>query len=186
LPGAWIGALKLNRSRRPVQDFVERHQNVALNVLSALGERRSIHAISPRAVETTAWTTPARKELLEEITEARAVEMVFGTVCGTPAESVLRLRCLSFGMIPIRSQFVILFPFLRVAENFIRLVEFLEVFLSGFLVFGDIGMVLSGEFAERLFDRFSTCVSMHAENLVIILEFNGHYWLPSDGPHYSL
>jgi hypothetical protein len=78
-------------------------------------------------------------------------------------------------MIPIRSQFVILFPFLRVAEDFIGLVEFLEFFLGGLFVLSDIGMMLAGELAKCLFDRVSTRVSMHAENFIIILKFNGHF-----------
>lgn len=86
-----------------MQDFVERNQDVAFDVLTALGESRTPVAVSPRSTELASGAAATAKELLEEIAEARAVEMELRTVPGAPADSTLRRRCLPSRTVPIRA-----------------------------------------------------------------------------------
>ncbi len=80
LSGARIGTLQPNRAARTVQGFVQRHQNVTLDVLAALGECLAFFAVFTRSAEATEWTTATAEELLEEITETCAIEMEFSTL----------------------------------------------------------------------------------------------------------
>ena len=185
LPGAGIGTLQTDRARRTLQDFVKRHQDVALDVLATLGEWRAARGILLRSAETAEWATATAEELLEEIAETGAIEMEFRTLFGAAAESTLRLRCLPFRMVPIRSQLIVLSPLLRVAENFVGLVDFLELFFGNGLVFGNVGVIVVGEFAECLLDFFVARITGHAENVVVVLEFNGHGWLRGNGSDHS-
>ena len=164
----------MDRARRTVQDFVQRHQDVALDILAALGECLASHAIPPCSAETTGWTTATAEELLEEIAEARAIEMEFRSIFVTSTESALRRCRLPFRMVPVCSQLIILSPFLRVAEDFVGLVDFLELCFGRRFVFGNVRVILAGELAECLLDFLAAGVSSHAEDVVVVLEFNGH------------
>ena len=94
-----------------------------------LGDGLASHAIPPCSAETTGGTTAIAEELLEEIAEARAIEMEFRSLFVTATESGLRRRRLPFRMVPVGSQLIVLAPFLRVAEDFVGLVDFLELCL---------------------------------------------------------
>ena len=150
-----------------------------------MGEGRAARAVLPLLAGTTTRAIATAKELLEKIAEARAIEMEFRTIFGTSAESTLRLRGLAFRMLPVRSQFIILPPFLRIAENFVCLVECLEFFLGTLFVFGDIGMMFARELAEGLLDCAAARVPGNAENVVVVLEFNGHGRLRGSDPNHS-
>jgi hypothetical protein len=171
--------------RRTAQDFVQRHQDVALDVLAGLGESFAFPAGPSRSTETGGRTPATPEELLEEIAEARAVEMEFRTVFRTSSVSTLRLGWLPFRVIPVCAQFIILSPLLWVAEDFVGLVDFLEFFFGSGLVLGDIGMISAGECAECLLDFRVARVSMHAENVVVVFEFNGHGWLRGNAADHS-
>ncbi len=127
-----------------------------------------------RPAEPGGGAPATAEELLEEIAEARAVEMEFRTVFRTCGVSALRLCRLAFRMIPVCAQLIILSAFFRVAENFVGLVDFLEFLLGSGFVLGDIGVILTGECAERLLDFRVARVSGHAEDVVVVFEFNGH------------
>ncbi len=69
----------------------------------------------------------------------------------------------------IGAQPVVMRAFFGIAQDFIRLVDFLEAFL-GSLVFGVvIWMVLLGEVAIRLADIFLAGFAVHTQDLVIVL-----------------
>ena len=158
----------------PCRIFVQRHQDVALDILAALGDGPSSRAIPPCLAETTGWTTATAEELLEEIAEARAIEMEFRSLCVTSTKSGLRRCRLPFRMVPVCPQLIILAPFLRVTEDFVGLVDFLELFLGRDLIFGNVRVILVGELAECLLDFLAARVSSHTEDVVVVLEFNGH------------
>ena len=71
--------MELDRAGRPVQDFVERHQNVRLDVLATLGEVPVARTVLP-PLAGIAGAIATAKELLEEVAEAGAAEMEFRTV----------------------------------------------------------------------------------------------------------
>src|SRR2546430_5756866 len=77
-------------------------------------------------------------------------------------------------LFPVGSQLVIFLPLLRVAEDFVGLVDFLELFFGGLFVFGDVGMVLSREFAEGLANLLVARCTFDAQNPVIIPELYRH------------
>ncbi len=64
--------------------------------------RSVAHALLPRTVETPGGTAATAKELLEEIAEARALEVEFRALSGTSFKSTLRLRRLPSRMVPAR------------------------------------------------------------------------------------
>jgi len=181
LPGTWIGTLQMDCTRRTMQDFVERHQDVALDILASLDERLTSCAIPPCSAETAGWTTATAEELLEEVAEARALEMELRSVCVTSTESALRRRLLPFRMVPVCPQLIVFSSFLRVAEDFVGLVDFFEVRLARDLVFGNVRVVLAGELAECLLYYLVAGIASHAEDFVVVLELNGHDELPGDG-----
>src|SRR5690242_6233327 len=77
-------------------------------------------------------------------------------------------------LFPVRAEFIILLSFPRITEDFIRLVDLLELFLGGLFVFGDVGVVLSGEFAERLANVLVTRCPFNSQNPVIVPELDCH------------
>src|SRR6266566_47256 len=77
-------------------------------------------------------------------------------------------------LFPVGAQGVVFFPFVGVAENFVRLVDFLELFLGRLFVLGDVGMVLAREFAEGPADLLVARGAVDAERFVIILKLDSH------------
>ena len=73
-------------------------------------------------------------------------------------------------MLPIRSEFIVAFAFLGVAEHLISFVDFLEFFLGHLLVLGRVRVVLAREFAESGFDLSLGCGLGDSECLVVIAE----------------
>src|SRR5438046_5431586 len=69
-------------------------------------------------------------------------------------------------LFPIRAEFVILLPLFRVAEDFVGLVDFLELLFGGLFVFGDVGMVLPREFAEGLANLLVARCAFDAQNQI--------------------
>jgi len=63
---------------------------------------------------------------------------------------------------------------LRIAQDLIGLVDFLKLFFRRLFVLGDIWVVFPRERAKRFLDFFVRRLRRHAEDLVIIFEFNGH------------
>ena len=77
------------------------------------------------------------------------------------------------GLLPVRPEFVVFFAFVRVAEDFVGLVDLFEFFLGRLFVLGQIGMVLPREFAEGFFDFVGRRRFGDTERLVVIAEFHG-------------
>ena len=102
--------MHLDCACRTMHDFVQRHQDVGLDILAAMGDCLALHTRPLCSAKPTGCTTVTAEELLEEIAEAGAVEMEFGTRFSTSAESPCLLRLLPVGIVPVRSQFIILAP----------------------------------------------------------------------------
>ena len=129
-----------------MQDFVKRHQNVALDVLALFRGGLPPSVALPALSEVASRATATAEELLKEIAEARAIEMEFGPLFGPTSESTgatTLLRGLPFRMVPVRAQFIVLPPFLRVAEDFVGLVDFLESTLRAGPVFGNVRVIFA-------------------------------------------
>ena len=77
-------------------------------------------------------------------------------------------------LLPVCTESVVFLAFLRIAENFIRFVDFLEFFLRHLFVLGNVRMVLAGEFAKGFFYFLIAGSAADAECGVIIFEFNRH------------
>ena len=76
--------------------------------------------------------------------------------------------------LPVGAELVVFLALAGVAEDFVGLVDFLELGLGVFLVFGDVGVELAGELAESLLDVGLAGVTGDAEGLVIIFIADGH------------
>ena len=84
--------------------------------------------------------------------------MEFRAIFSASAESTCLLSRLPSWMVPVRSQLIILPPLIRVAENFVGLVDFLELAFCAAFVFGDVGVIFAGEVTKGFFDLRVTCV----------------------------
>lgn len=179
---ARIGALERDRARGTIHDFIERHKDVTFDVVAACGAGL---IISSRAEFLAAEINPAKtsatsEELFEEITEtsaaAEAEFVALRTAGAGPPASLLTGRRLKAGTVfPARAELVVFLAVLRVAENFVSFVDFLELLLAGFFVPRFVGMILAREFAESFLDIVGTGISRDAEDRVVIFKFNRDY-----------
>ena len=75
--------------------------------------------------------------------------------------------------LPVGSEAVVAATLLRVGQDLVGLVDFLElVRRPGAL--GDVGVVLAGELPVGRLDRLLVGVPIDAQDAVIVLEFDGH------------
>src|SRR4029453_17136885 len=74
---------------------------------------------------------------------------------------------------PVRAELIVLFPLLRVAQNFVRLVDVLELGFRRLVVRVDVRMVLARDLSDRLLDFLVRCRFGHAKRGVVVLEFHG-------------
>ena len=58
--------------------------------------------------------------------------------------------------------------FLRVAQGFISLAQFLEFFLGGLVTRIFVGMIFQGQLAIGLLDLLLAGIAVHAQNLVVV------------------
>ena len=77
-------------------------------------------------------------------------------------------------MLPVRSVLVVFSALLRIAQDLVGLVDLLELFLSRLLVLCQVGVMLSGKFAEGAFDLVSRGCLGDAQGLVVLAELCGH------------
>ena len=132
---------------------------------------------APKRAGTPAATA---KELLEEIAETGAFKMKLGSARAATETSTTAARGrrrLALGMIPIGAELIVLAALDRIAEDFIGFVEFLELFLGGGFILGDVGMIFARQFTECFLDFLVGRRARDAEDFVIIFEFNGHGWI---------
>src|SRR5262249_27781701 len=75
--------------------------------------------------------------------------------------------------LPVRTQAVVAAALLGVREDLVGLADLLELVLV-FLALGDVGMVLPGELPEGRLDGLLVGLPVDSQNLVVVLELNGH------------
>src|ERR1700736_5568743 len=103
----------------------------------------------------------------------------------TPASPSTALRALERRRFPsIRTQIVVFAAILRIAENLVRFVDLLEFFLRVPFVFGDIRMILTGQFSESLLDILRAGIPRYTQDFVIVFELNRHADLLLEG-HFA-
>ena len=85
-----------------------------------------------------------------------------------------RRRLKSAGLVPIGAQLVVLLALLRIAQDFVSLIELFKLFLRRRLVLVDVGMVFSRQLAKSLADFVFRRGLGNAQRLVIISELNSH------------
>jgi len=159
-----------------MHNFVQCHKDVALDVLTVPGKCLVFHPIPACSAEATVRAASTAEELFEKIAETGAVEMKFSAIIRTSSKSACLLFRLMVGTVPVFSQLVILPPLIRVAENLVGLVDFLESAFGTRFVFGDIGVIFACQFPKCLLDFSVARVLGHTENIVVIFELNGHDW----------
>jgi hypothetical protein len=128
--------------------------------------------------------TPA-EERLEEIAEPGAAELKLNATAIAAAEGVTspapaalsparrRLEATA-RLVPIGAKLIVFLALLGVAQDFVRFIDLLKLFLRAFLVLCDVGMVLAREFAERALDFIRARRLRDTERLVVISELNSH------------
>src|SRR5207249_7011428 len=140
--------------------------------------------------KTAAPSKPSRapaahraENLLEEIAETGAAEMKLGILAARPAarepsparEGFPAGRRTELGAgTPIRPQLVILLALGRVAQDFVGLIDFLELFLGLLFVFRHVRMVLPRQLAEGLLDVGFAGAAGHAQRFVVIFVSDRH------------
>src|SRR5690606_9527394 len=140
LAGAGVGALQPDHALAAVQCLVERNHDVRFGVGAGkpIGRTRAGEAAATRA-----------EKLLEEITEARGAAEVIVKVTLRPRPRATRAvrtgmratgRGVLFVGLPVRAEFVVFAPLVRIAQHLVRFVYLLKLRLSAGFVLGDIRM----------------------------------------------
>jgi len=89
--------LQPDGAQRTVHDFIQRYQDIALDILAMLGDRLRAPAVPSRSTETAGAATATAKELFEKSLNPVPSKMEFGTILGTSAESALPAVPLALG-----------------------------------------------------------------------------------------
>ncbi len=153
-------AAQRNRADGTMHRLLQRDHNVAFDVAALFGQ---ILLRNPAPAAKGRRAASARAEqLLEEIAEARRAskfELERTALPGlrarkwpaSPALLPARRRAELGALLPIWPQLVVFFALVRIAENFVSLVDFLEFLLCPFLGFGfsRVGMGIGAPACER-------------------------------------
>lgn len=175
-----VPAAQGNISLRTVERFFQRDHDVGLDVASAFGASLPL---TERGATESRLTSAAEKRF-KEIAEARATKFeidpaaVARGVSTKPAAGLripARRRLKSPRLIPIRSELIVLLPFLRIAQDLVGLVDLLKLFFRGFLVFRDVGMMLARQLSKRLLDLVVGRCFRNAKGFVIISKLDCHF-----------
>ena len=130
---------------RPGERFFERDVDVVAQVAAADGRVAALLRVPPRC---------SAEEHVEDVPEAVGAER---------PETAVR-AAVDAGM----SEPIVVRAFLRVREDLVRFVDFLEDVLGDALVFRDVGMIAACQLTVRAFDRRLVRVASDAEDLVIV------------------
>src|SRR5205823_14486269 len=99
----------------------------------------------------------ATEKRLEEVAESGPTELkLHATAVAAPliVSTFSRLRAPLWrrletaGLIPIRAELIVLFPFLWIAQDLVRFVDLLEFLFGGLLVLGDVRVMLARQLAK--------------------------------------
>ena len=166
------GAAERDPARRPVKRLLQADKDIGFNVLTARGESVSSHTPRPPGA-------PGAEYLLEEIAEASSAKLELDTPGISPTRLLPAGRRRTTGSrrggpFPIRPERIVFFALLGISEHFVGLIDFLEFFFGGGLVFGDVGMKFPREFSESFADGILRRVPGDSEGLVIISVAGGH------------
>ena len=103
----------------------------------------------------------AAEEAGEDVLEA-------AKTAATEATAEVAVTAAAEALGAVVAELVVLRALLRVGQHLIGLVDLLEAFLRFLVARVDIGMVLLGEGAVRLFDRGVVRIFVYAQNLIIV------------------
>ena len=136
------------------------------------------------SAESRAATTTSKKRL-KEIAETSSTEFevdAAAPVATTPLVIAARLRTAapiwwrlkSARLIPIRAKLVVFLPFLRVAQDFVSLVDLLKFLFRRLFILGHIRVIFARELPESAANLFVTRRFRDAQCLVIITKLHRH------------
>ncbi len=77
-------------------------------------------------------------------------------------------------VLPVGTIFVIFFPFFRITQYFVSLIDLLKFFFGSLLILCQIGMMLPRQFTERTLDIIGSGTLGHAKGLVVVSELCSH------------
>ena len=77
-------------------------------------------------------------------------------------------------MLPVRTELVVETALFLVFQNFVSLVDILELSLGFFVAGVQVRVVFARQLFERLGDLVFGGAARHAQKFVIVLVFNGH------------
>ena len=172
------GTAQRNSSGRAVESFFQRDHDIGFHIAAAL---RSC-LTSTESAESGSPATTTEKSL-KEIAESRAAKFKLDTTVPTSVaiKSAIRLlrspsrrRLKPAWLIPIRTELIVFFPLLRIAQNFVCLVDLFELFLGRRFVFRDIRMMFPRQLAKGGANLIVACRFWNAECFVIISKLNRH------------
>jgi hypothetical protein len=83
---------------------------------------------------------------------------------------------------PVGAQLVVFLPFFGIAEDFVGLVDLLELGFGGFIAGVDVGMVFAGELAVRLLQLLRGGRLRNTERRIVVLEVHiERFWIRVPG-----
>src|SRR5438552_5519 len=152
--------LELDVVARPLEERVRGDRHGEIEVAAAA-------APAPRAGSAAAAKIP--EDRAEEVGEIAAIAALV-----LDAEPAAWLTGSLLGVaLPVGAERVVAAALLRIGEHLVRLVDLLEA-VGRVLALGDVGMVLAGQPAEGGLDRLVVGLPIDAEDLVVVLELDGH------------
>src|SRR6202162_5280679 len=155
LASSRVGPLQGNSTLRALQHLFKRNQDIAFDIPAAPRRCGFPGRLGFRAAEApkTTKASAATEKLFKEIAEAGAVEPELECLLAarTTSRMTVPARWRLDPFPPPRTKLVIFPTILRIAQDFVRFVNFLEFFFRSFLVFGHVRVVSAGAVSERFF-----------------------------------
>src|SRR5438128_4154907 len=199
--GAGIAASDIQAHDTAADGGPEGNIDLVLEIISELGTFLSCgataaeHARKDVAEAAGSLLPPATFEQIGEIEAAEIEALASGTRAGLSAgettestSASMNTPCIGFGcsgidVIGIKSELVVDFPLLGVAEDIVRLGEGFELFFRYLVAGVHVRVILAGKLAESLPDLLSRGALLDAKDSVIVFGLSCHCLLHSKPNH---
>src|SRR5947209_2423792 len=170
------GPAQRHRPSRAVQRFFQGHQDIGFDVGSpfrgCLTPAESAKSGAPAAAAEKGFkkiAKPGAAEFkLHAATPIRLMEAAAGL------RSPLWRRLKSAGLVPVRAELIVFLALVRIAQDFVGLIDLLEFFLGRFFVLRDVRMIFAREFSKRAADFVLGRFLRDTERFIIIPELDCH------------
>ena len=164
-----------------MERFFERNHDIGFHVVSA---RRTGRSPTESAATKSGLATASAEKRLEEIAETGTAKFEFHSAAiltTITMESAAGLRpapsrrwLKSAGLIPIRTELIVFLALLRIAQDFVSLVDLFKLFFGCRFVFSDIRMIFPRQLSKGAANFVIGRCFRNTQRFVIISKLNRH------------